>query len=132
MADVPELHLVTNRCGGMTLVHEGRAYKLKRADKHKYWRCSKVCAECTACVPKGCGSAVWTDLEVPAGIDQKDHVETCRALLKKRSAEKTKLIPAVYDEEVSAASAEPSTSGQFPVFKRVRATMYKNQFVMIW
>ncbi|KRY42866.1 hypothetical protein T01_4887 [Trichinella spiralis] len=70
MADVPELHLVPNRCGGMTLVHEGRAYKLKRADKHKYWRCSKD--------KEGCGGAVWTDLEVPAGIDRKDHVETCR------------------------------------------------------
>ncbi|KRX35598.1 hypothetical protein T05_1527 [Trichinella murrelli] len=27
---------------------------------------------------EGCGGAVWTDLEVPAGIDRKDHVETCR------------------------------------------------------
>ncbi|KRY40108.1 hypothetical protein T01_15684 [Trichinella spiralis] len=26
----------------------------------------------------GCGGAVWTDLEVPAGIDRKDHVENCR------------------------------------------------------
>ncbi|KRX39520.1 hypothetical protein T06_10682, partial [Trichinella sp. T6] len=31
MANVPELHLVQNRCGGMSLVYEGRAYKLKRA-----------------------------------------------------------------------------------------------------
>ncbi|KRZ56309.1 hypothetical protein T02_6532 [Trichinella nativa] len=27
---------------------------------------------------EGCGGAVWTDLEVPAGIDRKDHVENCR------------------------------------------------------
>ncbi|KRX52602.1 hypothetical protein T09_14967 [Trichinella sp. T9] len=27
---------------------------------------------------EGCGGAVWTDLEVPAGIDRKDHVEICR------------------------------------------------------
>ncbi|KRX70889.1 hypothetical protein T06_11794 [Trichinella sp. T6] len=27
---------------------------------------------------EGCGGAVWTDLEVPAGIDRKVHVETCR------------------------------------------------------
>ncbi|KRX25494.1 hypothetical protein T07_9236 [Trichinella nelsoni] len=94
---------------------------------------------------EGCGGAVWTDLEVPAGIDSKDHVETCRvdehlaykmekkALLKKRSAEETKLIPAIYGEEVSAASAESSTSGQFPVFKRVRARLYKNQcFNKVW
>ncbi|KRY21946.1 hypothetical protein T12_6728, partial [Trichinella patagoniensis] len=45
-------------------------YKLKRARKQKYWRCSKD--------KEGCGGAVWTDLEVPAGIDRKDHVETCR------------------------------------------------------
>ncbi|KRX49415.1 hypothetical protein T02_2179, partial [Trichinella nativa] len=28
------LHLVQNRCGGMSLVYEGRAYKLKRADRN--------------------------------------------------------------------------------------------------
>ncbi|KRZ56922.1 hypothetical protein T02_1959 [Trichinella nativa] len=41
-----------------------------------------------------------------------------------RSAEETKPIPAIYDEEASAASAEPSTSGHFPLFRRVRAAMY--------
>ncbi|KRY08815.1 hypothetical protein T01_15619, partial [Trichinella spiralis] len=44
-----------------------------------------------------------------------------RAVLTKRSAEETKPIPAIYDEE---ASAEPSTSDYFPFFKRVRAAMY--------
>ncbi|KRZ07070.1 hypothetical protein T11_2463 [Trichinella zimbabwensis] len=39
--------LSPNCCGGMFLVHEGRAYKLKRAGRKKYWRCSKVCARCT-------------------------------------------------------------------------------------
>ncbi|KRY25205.1 hypothetical protein T01_8415, partial [Trichinella spiralis] len=33
MANLPELHFVQNRCGGMSLVYEGRAYKLKRAAK---------------------------------------------------------------------------------------------------
>ncbi|KRY04361.1 hypothetical protein T12_17066, partial [Trichinella patagoniensis] len=50
-----------------------------------------------------------------------------KALLKKRSADETKPIPAIYDKEASAASAEPSTIGQFPVFKRVRAAMYKHR-----
>ncbi|KRZ85648.1 hypothetical protein T08_15455 [Trichinella sp. T8] len=27
---------------------------------------------------EGCGGAVWADLEVPAGIDRKDHVENWR------------------------------------------------------
>ncbi|KRX28782.1 hypothetical protein T09_10052, partial [Trichinella sp. T9] len=47
-----------------------------------------------------------------------------RAVLAQRSAEETKPIPAIYDEEASAASAEPSTSGHFPLFRRVRAAMY--------
>ncbi|KRY05275.1 hypothetical protein T12_16757 [Trichinella patagoniensis] len=64
---------------------------------------------------KGCKGAVWTDLEVTAVINRKDHVETCQP------------IPAIYDEEASAASTEPSTSGHFLVFKRVRAAMYKHQ-----
>ncbi|KRY09234.1 hypothetical protein T12_4610 [Trichinella patagoniensis] len=51
MADVPELHLVQNRCGGTSLVYEGRAYKLKRAGTQKYWRCSQD--------KEGCGGAVW-------------------------------------------------------------------------
>ncbi|KRY08179.1 hypothetical protein T12_14626 [Trichinella patagoniensis] len=42
MANLPELHLVQNRCGGTSLVYEGRAYKLKRAARKKYWRCSQV------------------------------------------------------------------------------------------
>ncbi|KRY49185.1 hypothetical protein T03_6935 [Trichinella britovi] len=41
MADDSDLRLVPNRRGGMSLVHEGRAYKLKRAGRQKYWRCSK-------------------------------------------------------------------------------------------
>ncbi|KRZ64040.1 hypothetical protein T08_4136, partial [Trichinella sp. T8] len=31
MADDSDLHVVPNRCGGMSLVYEGRAYILKRA-----------------------------------------------------------------------------------------------------
>ncbi|KRZ07270.1 hypothetical protein T4B_8496 [Trichinella pseudospiralis] len=65
---------------------------------------------------------VWIDLEVTVVIDQNDNVETCRldvhlafkmeknAPFNKRSGEETKPIPAIYHEEVSAASAEPSTS----------------------
>ncbi|KRZ96954.1 hypothetical protein T08_1401 [Trichinella sp. T8] len=39
-----------------------------------------------------------------------------KAVLKKRSAEETKPILAIYDEEVSAASAVPSVSSHFPLF----------------
>ncbi|KRX40192.1 hypothetical protein T06_8278, partial [Trichinella sp. T6] len=119
MADIPVLCLVPNYGGSMALVFEGRSYKLKYTGKQKKcWRCSKD--------KKGCKGAVWTDLEVTAVINRKDHVETCqvdehlaykmekKALLKKRSADEMKPIPAIYDEEASAASAEPSTSGQFP------------------
>ncbi|KRX58435.1 hypothetical protein T09_12079 [Trichinella sp. T9] len=122
MADVPELHLMQNRCGGMSLVYEGRAYKLKRAGTQKYWRCSKD--------KKGCGGAIWTNLDVTSVIKRNDHIESCpvdehlaykmekKAVLKKWSAEETKPILAIYNEEASAASAEPSTSGHFPLFKR--------------
>ncbi|KRZ01243.1 hypothetical protein T11_439 [Trichinella zimbabwensis] len=50
-----------------------------------------------------------------------------KALLKKRTAEEIKPLPTIYDEEASAATAESSTSGQFLVYKRVRATTYKSQ-----
>ncbi|KRY04079.1 hypothetical protein T12_4953, partial [Trichinella patagoniensis] len=125
MANLPELHLVQNRCGGTSLVYEGRAYKLKRAARKKYWRCSQD--------KKGCGGAVWTNFDVTTVIKRNDHIESCpvdehlaykmekRAVLAQRSAEETKPIPAIYDEE---ASAEPSTSGHFPLFRRVRAAMY--------
>ncbi|KRY02035.1 hypothetical protein T4E_11598 [Trichinella pseudospiralis] len=49
MADIPELCLVLNRCGGMSLVHEGRAFKLKRADRKKYWKCSKCYMDKPGC-----------------------------------------------------------------------------------
>ncbi|KRY96362.1 hypothetical protein T11_9426 [Trichinella zimbabwensis] len=71
MADISELRLVPNRGGSMSLNFEGRAYKLKHTGKQKkYWRCSKD--------KEGCRGAVWTDLEMTAVIDRKDHVETCR------------------------------------------------------
>ncbi|KRY99649.1 hypothetical protein T11_1831, partial [Trichinella zimbabwensis] len=104
MADVPELCLVPNRCGGMSLVYEGRVYKLRYTGKQKkHWRCSND--------KKGCGGAIWTNLDVTPTLEKK-------AVLKKRSAEETKPIPAIYDEEASAASAQPSTFGHFPLFKR--------------
>ncbi|KRY38167.1 hypothetical protein T01_12616 [Trichinella spiralis] len=102
MADVPELHLVPNRCGGTSLVLEGRAYKLKRAGIQKYWRCSKRNVHIESC---------RVDEHLAYKMEKK-------AVLKKRSAEETKLIPAIYDDEASAASAAPSTSGYFPLSKR--------------
>ncbi|KRX38348.1 hypothetical protein T05_10514 [Trichinella murrelli] len=127
--------LVPNRGGSMALVFEGRLYKLKRANRRNVGGVQRYALN----DKKGCKGAVWTDLEVTAVINRKDHVETCRedehlayklekkALLKKRSADEMKPIPAIYDEEASAASAEPSTSGHFPLFKRVRSTMYKHR-----
>ncbi|KRZ92557.1 hypothetical protein T08_15338 [Trichinella sp. T8] len=128
MPDDSELHLVKNRYGGLSLVYEGRAYKLKRTCKAtKYWLCSKD--------KQGCKAVIWTNLEVTAVIHKNDHIETCpvdqhlaykmekKAILKKRSAEETTPIPTIYEQEASAASADPSTAGQFPVFKRVKATI---------
>ncbi|KRZ81224.1 hypothetical protein T08_14116, partial [Trichinella sp. T8] len=69
MADVPELHYVQNRCGDTSLVYEGRIYKLKRAGRQKYWRCSKD--------KKGCGGVAWTNLDVTTVIKRNDHIESC-------------------------------------------------------
>ncbi|KRY52356.1 hypothetical protein T03_296 [Trichinella britovi] len=96
-ADAFELRLVPNRCGGMSFVYEDRAYKLKYASPKRF---------VTAWDKQGCKGAVSTNLDVPT------------ATLKKRTAEVTKSIPEIYDEEVAAASVEPSTAGQYPVFKQ--------------
>ncbi|KRX47463.1 hypothetical protein T05_15834 [Trichinella murrelli] len=142
MPDDSELHLVKNRYGGLSLVYEGRAYKLKRTCKAtKYWLCSKFIL---AQDKQGCKAVIWTNLEVTAVIHKNDHIETCpvdqhlaykmekKAILKKRSAEETTPIPTIYEQEASAASADPSTAGQFPVFKRVKATMYINRAERIY
>ncbi|XP_003381879.1 conserved hypothetical protein [Trichinella spiralis] len=50
MAQYPELHLVPNHCGIWS----------NSVDK------------------EGGRGVVWADLEVPAGIDRKDHVQNCR------------------------------------------------------
>ncbi|KRY76249.1 hypothetical protein T4B_5686 [Trichinella pseudospiralis] len=92
LADIPELPLAPNRSGSMSLVYEGRAYKLKCADK------------------KGCGGSIWTNLVVTSVIKQK-----------------TKPIPAIYDEEASATSAVPLTFRHFPPFKLVKSTMYSHR-----
>ncbi|KRY42635.1 hypothetical protein T01_9582 [Trichinella spiralis] len=109
-ADAFELRLVPNRCGGMSLVYENRAYKLKYATpkRVKFWGCSKHVISSGARVqfpPTWIGS--------PLGIQTEQ-----KATLKKRTAEVTKSTPEIYDEEVAAASVEPSTAGQYPVFKQ--------------
>ncbi|KRX25539.1 hypothetical protein T07_8359 [Trichinella nelsoni] len=85
---------------------------------------------------EGCGGAVWINFDVTSVIKQHDHIESCpvdehlaykmekKALLKKRRAEETKPLPAIYDEEAPAASAEPSTSDYFPTYRRLKSAMY--------
>ncbi|KRZ66282.1 hypothetical protein T10_3186 [Trichinella papuae] len=65
MAVVPKLHPLPNRSGSMSLVYEGRAYKLRHTllilvyDK------------------TGCGGAIWTNLVVTSVIKHYDHIESC-------------------------------------------------------
>ncbi|KRZ88534.1 hypothetical protein T08_13975 [Trichinella sp. T8] len=98
MADISALHLATNRCNNMFFNKEG------------------------------CKGAIWRNQNVTAVITQNDRIKRCRAdehlahktekkAVKKRNAEKTKSILVIYDEEISAVSAEPSTSGPFLIFK---------------
>ncbi|KRY27270.1 hypothetical protein T01_1327 [Trichinella spiralis] len=56
------------------------------------------------------------------GCDICDHAKGSH-----RKLPKTKPILAIYDEEVSAASAVPSASGHFPLFKRMKSTMYSHR-----
>ncbi|KRX41172.1 hypothetical protein T05_3308 [Trichinella murrelli] len=71
-----ELRLVTNRCGKLSLVFEGKAHKLKyTGKKKKYWRCSKIYTQCTTCNKIGCRDAMCRNLKVTAIISQKDRVE---------------------------------------------------------
>ncbi|KRZ08229.1 hypothetical protein T11_6482 [Trichinella zimbabwensis] len=80
---------------------------------------------------KSCGGAIWTNLDVTSVIKQNDHIESCPAdehlAYKMEKEGETKPIPAIYDEEASAASAQPSTSGHFPLFKREKSTMYNHR-----
>ncbi|XP_003370627.1 conserved hypothetical protein [Trichinella spiralis] len=71
---------------------------------------------------KGCKGGVTTKLDVTAVIRRTPHGDDCPG-----SAEEPKTIPQFYDEEAAVASADPSTSGQFPLFKNVRSTMYKQR-----
>ncbi|KRX13217.1 hypothetical protein T07_1726 [Trichinella nelsoni] len=81
-SDNSELRVVSNRCGGLSLVFEGRAHKLKHTRKQK-----KYCVV----VPKyilsvqhltlvkvkiRCRSAMCINLEVMDAISKKDHVDS--------------------------------------------------------
>ncbi|KRX22512.1 hypothetical protein T07_11855 [Trichinella nelsoni] len=69
MAYIPEL--LSNRCGGMSFVHKGKACKLKYDDKRvKYWRSSKD--------KQGCKGAISNNLDVTSVLKQRPHMETCQ------------------------------------------------------
>ncbi|KRZ17443.1 hypothetical protein T11_6519 [Trichinella zimbabwensis] len=69
MVDIPELCLINNRCGGMSLVlRAGHTNLYNPVNIGKYWGCSKN--------TEGCKGAMWTNLNVAAVIKQKDHIES--------------------------------------------------------
>ncbi|KRZ14708.1 hypothetical protein T11_1420, partial [Trichinella zimbabwensis] len=83
---------------------------------------------------------MFKNSEVTSVINQKDHIETCRidehlaykmekAVLENRRAEEIKPIPAIYDEEATDPSAEPSTSENSWLF--ILNTYFLNN-VRIW
>ncbi|XP_003376589.1 hypothetical protein Tsp_00797 [Trichinella spiralis] len=123
-ADAFELRLVPNRCGGMSLVYENRAYKLKYATPKRHVISSGARVQFPP---------TWMHItshpshaNLPSGSPLGIQTEQ-KATLKKRTAEVTKSTPEIYDEEVAAASVEPSTAGQYPVFKQVRNAMYNQR-----
>ncbi|KRZ18783.1 hypothetical protein T11_4535 [Trichinella zimbabwensis] len=75
MADIFELRLVPNRCGGMSLVYEGRTYKVKYAGSKRFvleWD------------KQGCKSAISTNLDVTTVLKQIPYMETCSRLMMKK------------------------------------------------
>ncbi|KRZ66055.1 hypothetical protein T10_5875 [Trichinella papuae] len=92
---------------------------------------------------QGYDGAISTNLEVTVVLKQRPHMETWpvdkhvayimekKAILKKRCAEETKSIPAIYDEEAAATSTEQSTSDHFPAFQPDRNSVYNLQLKSI-
>ncbi|KRZ72303.1 hypothetical protein T10_1470 [Trichinella papuae] len=68
----------------------------------------KVSGASAVCSKQDCKAVRWTNFEVATVIE-------------------TTPIPMVYNQEAYASSADSSASGQFPVFNRVRTSMYRNQ-----
>ncbi|XP_003367237.1 conserved hypothetical protein [Trichinella spiralis] len=102
----------------MSLVYEGRAYKIKFTGKQrKCWGCSKD--------KKGYKDAVSTNVDITAVLRQTCHMGASPVDQHLRSTEETKPIPLIYDEEASAAATV--TSGYFPVFKRVQFARYNHR-----
>ncbi|XP_003381915.1 hypothetical protein Tsp_11015 [Trichinella spiralis] len=136
MADISELRFVPNRGGSTSLVSQGRTNTNRDTPINR--KNIGFAQKYALNGKEGCKGVIWTNRDVTCVITQNDHIKSCpvdehlaykmekKAVLKKRSAEETKSILAIYDE-VPAASAVPSTSGHFPLFKRVKSTMYRHQ-----
>ncbi|XP_003368929.1 conserved hypothetical protein [Trichinella spiralis] len=136
MADISELRFVTNRGGSTSIVSQGRTHTNRDTPTNR--KNIGFAQKYALNGREGCKDVIWTNLDVTCVITQKDHIESCpvdehlaykmekKAVLKKRGAEETISILAIYDE-VSAASAVPSASGHFPLFKRMKSTMYSHQ-----
>ncbi|KRZ01194.1 hypothetical protein T11_18326 [Trichinella zimbabwensis] len=83
---------------------------------------------------KGCDGAISTNLDVSTVIKQTLYMETClwittwhmscKKFTERRRSEGTKSIGENYDEEITAPSADPSSSVQFLVFRQVSNAMY--------
>ncbi|KRZ66943.1 hypothetical protein T10_1517 [Trichinella papuae] len=86
MAVVPKLHPLPNRSGSMSLVYEGRAYKLRHTLVNKtnigFAQKYALIIQCVSFLilvydKTGCGGAIWTNLVVTSVIKHYDHIESC-------------------------------------------------------
>ncbi|KRZ01599.1 hypothetical protein T11_3720, partial [Trichinella zimbabwensis] len=121
MADTLELCLVANNCFGMSCEFERRAFKFQY---------SGIPVKCRGCSKdkQGCEGAISTNLDSHA-YTQALFMETCLWITtwhtrcnkfhRKAEGGTTKSIPENYNEEITAPSAVPSPSVQFPVFRQV-------------
>ncbi|KRY98175.1 hypothetical protein T11_14848, partial [Trichinella zimbabwensis] len=81
IAVVAKLHPVPNRSGSMSLVYEGRAYKLRHTLINKtnigFAQKYPLNVQSVYFDKKGCGGAIWTNLDVTSVIKHYDHIKSC-------------------------------------------------------
>ncbi|KRZ66936.1 hypothetical protein T10_10254, partial [Trichinella papuae] len=100
-------------------IYRGQCYTLKRTNRtYKYWMCAETFCHQQQLNELRRLAAEELRSSASSSLDTAAYFPT---------AVESKTIPQIYDEEAAAASTEPSTCGQFPIFKEVRSVMYKQR-----
>ncbi|XP_003378766.1 conserved hypothetical protein [Trichinella spiralis] len=88
----------------------GRVYNLKRTNmEDKQWVCRRI--------EKGCRGSIHTKLDVDAVLFSAPRANDCTP----------DTTGNIYHEEAGSASADLETAGQFPMYKSVKASLYRKR-----